>query len=359
MDRQQIVRNAAARGKYAPLYRRLLTVSGPEWAATFREIEGILGFRLPDSARRRRSWWANPGPGGGHGHALAWRAAGWLASAVDLEAQTLAFVRAEPEREPPPRSGGLAGEAPETPELRDDPVPWDPGPMPPADDAGADGGELLARGAGRGYIGADIGAPPPGHAHYREEDAMEWISEPGTDAHKAMRGNGRVRARPSIDAIRERAALDAAARSKYAPLYRHLLLAPGAVWQTGFREIEGILGFRLPNSARLHRSWWSNPRAGAGHHGHAVAWRAAGWRARAVNLEAETVEFERLARRPEPETPRAPEAATPEQDPWLDGHWPARSLGLWPLGFTVSREQIYDDEGRLTGGPDDGFGGGR
>ena len=26
--------------------------------------------------------------------------------------------------------------------------------------------------------------------------------------------------------------------------------------------------------------------------------------------------------------------------------------GAWPEGFTVSREQIYDDMGRLTGGPE-------
>ena len=27
--------------------------------------------------------------------------------------------------------------------------------------------------------------------------------------------------------------------------------------------------------------------------------------------------------------------------------------GSWPPGFTVSREQIYDEFGRLTGGPQD------
>ena len=32
---------------------------------------------------------------------------------------------------------------------------------------------------------------------------------------------------------------------------------------------------------------------------------------------------------------------------------PPYDPGSWPEGFTVSREQIYDDMGRLTGGPED------
>ena len=35
----------------------------------------------------------------------------------------------------------------------------------------------------------------------------------------------------------------------------------------------------------------------------------------------------------------------------LDKLWPAIPGGSWPPGFTVSREQIYDEFGRLTGGP--------
>lgn len=32
---------------------------------------------------------------------------------------------------------------------------------------------------------------------------------------------------------------------------------------------------------------------------------------------------------------------------------PPHDPGSWPRGFTVSREQIHDDMGRLTGGPDE------
>ncbi len=37
----------------------------------------------------------------------------------------------------------------------------------------------------------------------------------------------------------------------------------------------------------------------------------------------------------------------------LDALWPAIPGGVWPEGFAVSREQIYDASGRLTGGPQD------
>jgi len=36
-----------------------------------------------------------------------------------------------------------------------------------------------------------------------------------------------------------------------------------------------------------------------------------------------------------------------------DTFWPPIRGGSWPPGFTASREQIYDDFGRLTGGPQD------
>ena len=92
--RDQLVRDAAARGKYAPLYRHLLSARPePKWRTTFGELEGILGFRLPDSARLHRPWWSNSKKGSGHSHALAWQAAGWRTREVDIEAETLVFAR--------------------------------------------------------------------------------------------------------------------------------------------------------------------------------------------------------------------------------------------------------------------------
>ena len=81
------------KGKYAPLFRHLAELGGERWPATFGEVETILGTRLPKSARRHGVWWAN----GGHSHARAWQAAGWLTKAVELDAETLVFERAEPD----------------------------------------------------------------------------------------------------------------------------------------------------------------------------------------------------------------------------------------------------------------------
>lgn len=172
---------------------------------------------------------------------------------------------------------------------------------------------------------------------------------------------------------------EAAARGKYAPLYRHLLsLRAKAEWQTDFSGVERVLGFRLPDSARLHRPWWANSRRGSGH-SHALAWQAAGWRTARVDLEAETLVFEREAAametaspryveeggdgmsvtdglREAPATmglPRRPAGWRPGRDFNLDRDFPPWNGGPWPEGFTVSREQIYDDMGRLTGGPED------
>ena len=154
---------------------------------------------------------------------------------------------------------------------------------------------------------------------------------------------------------RDRLVRDAAARGKYAPLYRHLLSvhSPEPAWRTTFGEIEAILGFRLPDSARLHRPWWSNSKKGNGH-SHALAWQAAGWRTRAINVEAETLVFERADVAP---IETAAPAGRKKFD--LDEFWPAIPGGSWPEGFTVSREQIYDELGRLTGGPQDDAGEGR
>lgn len=157
-----------------------------------------------------------------------------------------------------------------------------------------------------------------------------------------------------MSAVREKLVQEAASRGKYAPLYRRLLTKAGPDWSVSFSELEAILGFNLPNSARLYRPWWSNQKHGAGH-SHALAWSAAGWKTRFVNLEAETLVFERM------------EVSTDSvKDPVgsggrmgqrrkfdLDSLWPAIPGGSWPAGFTVSREQIYDESGRLTGGPQD------
>jgi hypothetical protein len=91
--RRDILLKAAGRGKYSPLFHYLNEYSINEFPITFAELEGILGFELPDSARIHRPWWANQGMRGGHSHALAWEMAGWKTSRVDMEGEKLVFVR--------------------------------------------------------------------------------------------------------------------------------------------------------------------------------------------------------------------------------------------------------------------------
>ncbi|WP_419165806.1 DUF7662 domain-containing protein [Candidatus Palauibacter sp.] len=93
--RTMLIREAASRGKYAPLYAHLCARGGHEWRTTFSKLERILGFGLPGSARIHRPWWSNPGRSGGHSHAFSWVAAGWRTKSVDMEAETLIFVRSE------------------------------------------------------------------------------------------------------------------------------------------------------------------------------------------------------------------------------------------------------------------------
>ena len=146
-------------------------------------------------------------------------------------------------------------------------------------------------------------------------------------------------------AVRDRLVREAASRGKYAPLYRHLSARAGSRWQTSFAEIEAVLGFDLPDSARLYRPWWSNQKRDGGH-SHALAWQAAGWKTREVDLEAESLVFVRAG-----EEPAVPAGTAKGKAFDLDEFWPVIPGGAWPEGFAVSREQIYDEAGRLTGGP--------
>jgi hypothetical protein len=91
--RRELLRQAAQRGKYSGLYRHLVERTGNEWQVTFSEIEKLLQFKLPDSARIHRPWWANQGERGGHSHALAWEMAGWKTANVDMAGESVVFVR--------------------------------------------------------------------------------------------------------------------------------------------------------------------------------------------------------------------------------------------------------------------------
>ena len=155
-------------------------------------------------------------------------------------------------------------------------------------------------------------------------------------------------------AIRDRFVIEAVSREGYSSLYRHLLsVRPEPEWRTTFGEREAALGYRLRDSARPHRPLWPSPKVGTGH-SYPIVQQAAGPLTREVGIEAETLVFAYSSA-----TRMRPRKADRKRAFNLDRDFPPWDPGPWPEGFTVSREQIYDDMGRLTGGPEDVFGDGR
>ncbi|WP_091690455.1 DUF7662 domain-containing protein [Methanococcoides vulcani] len=80
-------------GKYSKLGIHLKNSEKTILKLTFDEVESILGFPLPKSARTYQAWWANNADS--HTHALdGWLAMGWKAR-VDLIKQTVIFTKKE------------------------------------------------------------------------------------------------------------------------------------------------------------------------------------------------------------------------------------------------------------------------
>jgi hypothetical protein len=78
-------------GIYGNLGRNLSGRKEDEITLTFSEIEDILSYRLPPSARKFRPWWAND-----KNHVQAnsgWLSSGWRSSEVNLVSETVKFKR--------------------------------------------------------------------------------------------------------------------------------------------------------------------------------------------------------------------------------------------------------------------------
>ena len=57
---------------------------------TFTEIESILSFSLPNSAKQYRAWW----PNGGQSHSNIWMDVGYKVDEVSFTRQYVVFIRA-------------------------------------------------------------------------------------------------------------------------------------------------------------------------------------------------------------------------------------------------------------------------
>ena len=122
---------------------------------------------------------------------------------------------------------------------------------------------------------------------------------------------------------------DLVIRGKYQRLYSYLSSLQVSEWRTSFNEVEAVIGFELPPSARLHRPWWGNQRGGNGH-SHALAWSVAGWETAEVDMDAETLLFRRTHAKPIPRLP-------------LDAAWPVHPTAVWPEGLSLRREDLYEE----------------
>ena len=82
-------------GKYKGLYEYLENRYANTVVLTFAQIEDLLGFTLPDSARVDQKWWATKDPNDApHPHSRSWTLASRTAT-PNLQAQSVVFERAQ------------------------------------------------------------------------------------------------------------------------------------------------------------------------------------------------------------------------------------------------------------------------
>jgi len=82
-------------GQYKSLYQYLDNRYANTVVLTFAQIEDLLGFTLPDSARVHHEWWANADPNDtAEPHSRSWTLARRTAT-PNLHAQTVVFERAQ------------------------------------------------------------------------------------------------------------------------------------------------------------------------------------------------------------------------------------------------------------------------
>jgi len=72
--------------------------------------------------------------------------------------------------------------------------------------------------------------------------------------------------------------------SKYTSLRVFLKNSKNVTEVLTFQELEKILGFSLPNSARNRKEWWGNETNIKSRHTHCKEWLNAGWKVDSVVL---------------------------------------------------------------------------
>lgn len=80
--------------QYHPLSRWLDSLLSNEIALTFQQVELILGFPLPRTARERPQWWANEASNTRHVQCNSWTCAGFRVKNLDRAKESVVFERA-------------------------------------------------------------------------------------------------------------------------------------------------------------------------------------------------------------------------------------------------------------------------
>jgi hypothetical protein len=118
---------------------------------------------------------------------------------------------------------------------------------------------------------------------------LDWIKRRGAtaflqrEARPVSSGNGDA-AKPPGRAM----------SGKYLLLYKYLENRYADTVVLTFAEIEDLLGFALPDQARLHQEWWTDAEMDLAGHNYSDSWKLASRTAR-PNLMARTVVFERAS----------------------------------------------------------------
>jgi len=82
---------------------------------------------------------------------------------------------------------------------------------------------------------------------------------------------------------------------EYQSLYRYLENRFADTVVLTFAQVESLLGFTLPDLARLGPDWWASPEAGAIPSSQSRSWIDAS-RTATPNLRAQSVKFERVSK---------------------------------------------------------------
>ncbi|MER1999519.1 MAG: hypothetical protein ABS882_07070, partial [Lysinibacillus sp.] len=75
--------------KYEPLYKFLESKESNRLIMTFKEVEEVLGFTLPESASKYMAWWDGSSQ---HTQAYSWTRAGFKAN-PSLKEKKVEFVK--------------------------------------------------------------------------------------------------------------------------------------------------------------------------------------------------------------------------------------------------------------------------